>query len=783
MKKILALLLFSALVAIAQNTTLQKTPAQPTGSNANKLTDPSKVIVVGDGGSITATGSGVIVATGAPPTGTAGGDLTGTYPNPRLSTSANPTFASVTSNGMVKFGPSSSAPGTLTVDANYGSVLRGVTGAIADFLITDNDGNRILRNNAGSVDLTAYGGLTLLGNSVVIGNNTINRSDVVLTSPPSSSLNNQLVFMGDSLTVGVGGGPWTQNVVTTQVFDKHNVAVGGYNFVLATPASYVTVPPFRTGLGRYNFLHIWLGTNAIAGGSTPQQAFDQYSALCTLYRSRGYVVFVATMISRLGLDTQKNAFNALVRNGWWQFADGLSDIAANPNLGADGAWANTTYFIDTVHLTTLGYSLVTGIVQDAINNYTEHTVSTSRVTASSQIGTGATGFAEFSSTADFGGAATYALQQDPGTNGSTNLNAKPGGLLNLRVGNTNAAVITTAAAIFTGNVVAGAVTYFGPGSSAAGTASIDTNFGLVLRGNAGGVADFLLTTGSGSPILRNSVGTNNLVAPGNVSITGTVTAANLTGSSSGTNTGDQNIFGSVVVSGQSTVTASANPTALTLVAGNNVTLTTDNTAKSVTITAVGNGNVTTSSNFGTDERIIRSDGAGKTVQASPVSIDDSGNITGASNITIGGTFTFGSGPSSAGTIVNDTNFGMVVRGTAGAVTDLLFTTSAGTPILRNSVGTADMSAYGGIATIVAGKTFSVKSGSNALAGTVTLVAGSATITSTAIDSNTVIVFSEKTAGGTPGLYQPLAAVSAGSATVTSVSTDTSTYNWVALKVN
>lgn len=83
----------------------------------------------------------------------------------------------------------------------------------------------------------------------------------------------------------------------------------------------------------------------------------------------------------------------------------------------------------------------------------------------------------------------------------------------------------------------------------------------------------------------------------------------------------------------------------------------------------------------------------------------------------------------------------------------------------------------------AGKTISVKSGANAASGTVTLVAGTATITSTAIDVNTVIIFSEKTSGGTPGVYQPLAAVSAGSAVVTSAATDTSTYNWVALKVN
>lgn len=90
---------------------------------------------------------------------------------------------------------------------------------------------------------------------------------------------------------------------------------------------------------------------------------------------------------------------------------------------------------------------------------------------------------------------------------------------------------------------------------------------------------------------------------------------------------------------------------------------------------------------------------------------------------------------------------------------------------------------GNILLPVVGTTLTVKSGANGLSGTVTLTAGAATITSTAIDINTAILFSIKTPGGTPGLYQPLAAVSAGSAAVTSIATDTSTYNWIAFKLN
>lgn len=90
---------------------------------------------------------------------------------------------------------------------------------------------------------------------------------------------------------------------------------------------------------------------------------------------------------------------------------------------------------------------------------------------------------------------------------------------------------------------------------------------------------------------------------------------------------------------------------------------------------------------------------------------------------------------------------------------------------------------GSVFTDTAGKTLVVKSGSNALSGIVTLTAGAGTITSSAIDTSTAIVFSLTSASGTPGIYQPLAAVSAGSAAVSSVATDNSTYVWVAIKKN
>lgn len=61
------------------------------------------------------------------------------------------------------------------------------------------------------------------------------------------------------------------------------------------------------------------------------------------------------------------------------------------------------------------------------------------------------------------------------------------------------------------------------------------------------------------------------------------------GNLSGTNTGDQNLFRTIAVSGQSDVVADSTTDTLTLVAGSNITLTTNATTDTITIAASGGG--------------------------------------------------------------------------------------------------------------------------------------------------------------------------------------------------
>jgi hypothetical protein len=114
-----------------------------------------------------------------------------------------------------------------------------------------------------------------------------------------------------------------------------------------------------------------------------------------------------------------------------------------------------------------------------------------------------------------------------------------------------------------GSLVVSGKTTFGSSSSSAGTATIDSggNYGLVLRGSTGAIADLTLTQDDGSIFLRNEVGTNNVVLPGIVKATGTTASTSSStgalvvgnGTSGGLGVGGAGYFGGNVVGTQSII--------------------------------------------------------------------------------------------------------------------------------------------------------------------------------------------------------------------------------------
>ena len=152
----------------------------------------------------------------------------------------------------------------------------------------------------------------------------------------------------------------------------------------------------------------------------------------------------------------------------------------------------------------------------------------------------------------------------------------------------------------------------------------------------GGVTiDVSMSAGGGSgDVVGPASATDNAIARFNgttgklIQNSGITIADGATGVLSGTNSGDQNLFGTFAVSGQSNVVADSTNDTLTLVAGTNVTLTTDPTTDSITINATDafTGDVVGPASS-TDNALVRFDSTtGKLIQNGQITESDTGDL-------------------------------------------------------------------------------------------------------------------------------------------------------------
>jgi len=193
----------------------------------------------------------------------------------------------------------------------------------------------------------------------------------------------QLVCTGDSLTNGEGVTPFCTSGVLSS-----NIAYNVVNYGIGNIGSNINMSllPFREKLAyapnaKSNVSFIWNGTNDIVTkGRTAQQAVDSILEECSIMHSFGFRTIVATTISRATAGTSndaadKDTLNPLLRAQALSACDALADFAANPIVGADGAYANTTYYqSDTTHLTATGQaSIIAPMASHAIDQLTGST--------------------------------------------------------------------------------------------------------------------------------------------------------------------------------------------------------------------------------------------------------------------------------------------------------------------------------------------------------------------------------------------------------------------------
>ncbi len=191
-----------------------------------------------------------------------------------------------------------------------------------------------------------------------------------------------------------------------------------------------------------------------------------------------------------------------------------------------------------------------------------------------------------------------------------------------------------------------------------------TSSGLTIR-NPGDTFKYTFTAAA---ILADRILTLPLTA-GTLALT-----SDITGTNTGTNTGDQLLFSIIAVSGQSSVIADAVTDTLTLVAGTNVTITTDAATDTITINATGGaGTLTATAGSLTANAIVLGAGTTDTKVVAGIITDGTSVITLGVNATTIGKIKFFGNTSGDATIQPAAVAGTATVITLPAVTSTLAT--------------------------------------------------------------------------------------------------------------
>lgn len=193
-----------------------------------------------------------------------------------------------------------------------------------------------------------------------------------------AATNSPLVFKGTSITLGGTNGatPWVNQLTlnTNDGWTVTNIGQGGETLGLMLQQEqqvdqlYTAQSPLATTM-------IEAGTNDLCLTTPAASIWPTFNALRQYIRRRkavGWRVIVAPMLPRgnnAGCDAVANLYNAQIRAQWKVMgADAFSDYAADPLLGANGAWSNATYYnsADLTHPTTAGNALIATYVSNTL---------------------------------------------------------------------------------------------------------------------------------------------------------------------------------------------------------------------------------------------------------------------------------------------------------------------------------------------------------------------------------------------------------------------------------
>lgn len=146
--------------------------------------------------------------------------------------------------------------------------------------------------------------------------------------------------------------PYTSLLTLSGNWAIFNDGVGGQTLAFMLSHFNTSVAPYYNRTSPKSVIVLEAITNDFAANPslTATQAYSLFTQYIAAAHQVGFKVVVWTMLSRVNLDTQKNAINTLIL-GNAAGADGLVDMTGT-NLGCDGCYSNATFFqADGIHPT------------------------------------------------------------------------------------------------------------------------------------------------------------------------------------------------------------------------------------------------------------------------------------------------------------------------------------------------------------------------------------------------------------------------------------------------
>lgn len=198
-------------------------------------------------------------------------------------------------------------------------------------------------------------------------------SEVVFTTRNK----NVLVTDGDSRTDGWNCSykyPYWPLLSLEESFDIYNTAFGGLTTADLVSRAEDNVDPKLSISSRLNIVVFWAGVNDIAVQDLPAStAYNNLVSYCTARKAKGWKVIVCTEVSMKGIgsggvcDSLRTLLNDSIRANWVEFADGIADLAGHKSIGYIGAYKDTSFFCDGIHLTNAGTVCVSEMISNAVN--------------------------------------------------------------------------------------------------------------------------------------------------------------------------------------------------------------------------------------------------------------------------------------------------------------------------------------------------------------------------------------------------------------------------------